>query len=193
MEFFDSFDAVVDGPTVDETGAPMPSVRTDIAGVLTRRLVNHPDHRGRLFEIVNLAKDPEFWAQPIVHCYQFSVRESQVKGWGVHAEKDDRYTLIDGEAVTVLFDARFDSPTYGMEQVVHLSRSAVQQVLIPAGVWHANVNVAPQETFLINFPTKPYRYEAPDRMLLPWNSDRIPVRLDQFFPKQFQSWDESPD
>jgi len=108
MEFFDSFDAVAEGPTVDETGAPVLSV---IDGVLTRRLVNHPDHRGRLFEIVNLAKDSEFWAQPIVHCYQFSVREAQIKGWGVHAEKDDRYTLIDGEMVTGLFDARLDSPT----------------------------------------------------------------------------------
>lgn len=87
----------------------------------------------------------------------------------------------------------FESPTYGMEQVVHLSRTAVQQVLIPAGVWHCNVNVAPQETFLVNFPTTPYRYEAPDRMLLPWNTDRIPVRVDRFFPKQFLSWDESPD
>lgn len=190
VEFFESFDAVADRRTIDADGTPVHPV---IDGVLTRRLVNHPDHRGRLFEIVNHANDPEFWARPIVHCYQFSLRQSQVKGWGVHAEKDDRYTLIDGEAVTVLFDARFDSPTYGMEQVVHLSRSAIQQVLIPAGVWHCNVNVAPQETFLINFPTKPYDYVNPDRMLLPWNTDRIPVRIDRFFPKQFLSWDESPD
>lgn len=190
VSFFESFDAAVDGPTVDSSGRPVHRV---IDGVLTRRIVNHPDHRGRVFEVVNLENDPEYWTDPIVQAYVFSVRESQVKGWGVHAEKDDRYTLIDGELVTVLFDARFDSPTYGLVQRVHMSRSSVQQLLIPAGVWHCNVNVASQETFLVNFPTKPYRYEAPDRLLLPWNTDRIPVRIDQYFPRQFLSWDDSPD
>lgn len=155
-----------------------------IHGVVTVAPVNHVDHRGRVFEV--FAGDSEFWAEPVVYCYAFTIRAQQTKGWGLHEHKDDRYTLISGEVVTLLFDARLESPTHGAFQEIRLTGQGVRQLLIPAGVWHLNINVAETESFLINHPTAVYAHERPDRLLLPWDSDAIGVDVARYFPNQFK-------
>lgn len=180
MSSFDTLDADNDAPTVTARGE---SLATQIDGVITRDVVTHVDHRGRLFEVFN-GHDSEFWAAPIVHSYVFTLRTNTIKGWGVHQKKADRYCLIHGETMTVLYDARPDSPTYQLVQEVPLSNQGIQQLLIPAGVWHLSVNLAPHETLLINFPTEAYHYESPDRLTLPWNTDKIPVDARKYFPRQ---------
>ncbi len=173
--------ALHDVATVTSDGAPL---QQRIDGVLTLAPANHVDHRGRVFEI--FAGESEFWAKPVVYCYAFTVRTHQTKGWGLHEYKDDRYTLIAGEIVTLLFDARLESPTHGVFQEVRLSGQSVRQVLIPAGVWHLNINVAETETFLVNHPTAVYAHGRPDRLLLPWDSDAIPVDVANYFPNQLK-------
>jgi dTDP-4-dehydrorhamnose 3,5-epimerase len=180
MTKFETFGGEWDKRTITAAGEPVHRV---IDGVLTRSCVTHVDHRGRLFEVMNSA-DTEFWAQPVVHSYVFTIRTHTVKGWGVHEVKSDRYCLIDGECMTILYDARPDSPTYGLVQEVPLSPEGTRQVLIPPGVWHMNVNIAPQETVLVNFPTEPYSYENPDRITLPWHTPHIPVDVASYFPRQ---------
>ena len=181
MTEFERFGAVADGPTVDSSGV---SLRGGIDGVLTRSVVSHVDHRGRVYELINIQRDPEFWNDPVIASYVFTIREGTIKGWGVHEHKEDRYNLISGETMTVLYDARFDSPTYQQVQEVSLSPQGIRQLLIPAGVWHLSVNVAPEETVLVNFPSQPYNYDAPDRLTLPWYSDNIPVDVEKYFPRQ---------
>lgn len=181
MTEFETFGAIADGPTVDSSGA---SLRGGIEGVLTRTVVSHVDHRGRVYELINIERDPEFWNDPVIASYVFTIREGTIKGWGVHSHKDDRYNLISGETMTILYDARFHSPTYQHVQEVSLSPQGIRQLLIPAGVWHLSVNVAPEETVLVNFPSQPYNYEAPDRLTMPWYSDSIPVDVEKYFPRQ---------
>lgn len=158
-------------------------VEKSISGVLINKQVTHVDHRGRLFEIWNGTQS--FWKEPVVYCYMFSVKKNTTKGWGLHLEKDDRYTLIKGEICTVLYDPRIDSPTYSVIQKVILSEQGFRQLLIPKGVWHMNVNVSDQESFLINHPTKIYNHEAPDRYLLPLENNEIPFQVSNLFPTQF--------
>ena len=172
-----------DAATVTREGK---SLNTPLAGVLTNAPVNHVDHRGRVFELY--PGTSEFWADPVVYCYAFTVRADGVKGWGLHEHKDDRYTLITGEVLTVLYDARVGSPTRGQSQRVVLTGVGVRQVLIPAGVWHCNINLAPTESYLINHPTQPYVHEQPDRLLLPWDTDAIDVDLSEYFPKQYRGF-----
>ena len=181
MPAFEKFGAVADGPTVDATGT---SVKSIIDGVLMRTVVSHVDYRGRVFELINIERDPEFWNDPVIASYVFTIRPGTLKGWGVHEHKDDRYNLISGETLTVLYDARFDSPTYQQIQEVSLTPQGVRQLLIPAGVWHLSVNVAPEETMIVNFPSEPYNYDAPDRLTLPWYSADIPVDVEKYFPRQ---------
>jgi dTDP-4-dehydrorhamnose 3,5-epimerase len=178
---FDHTIAVAHGDTqtVTKTGV---RIETSIHGVQTFAPANHVDHRGRVFEIYPGHND--YWKDPVVYCYAFTVRHQQVKGWGLHQEKDDRYTLITGELLTVLFDARLDSPTHGMVQKVTLTPQGIRQLLIPTGVWHMNINIGESETHLINHPTQVYHHERPDRLLLPWNTPEIPVELRDFLPVQ---------
>lgn len=155
-----------------------------IHGVVTHGPVNHVDHRGRVFEIYS-GSDSDMWVDPIVYCYAFTVRAKQIKGWGLHEHKADRYTLIAGEVLTVLYDARVDSPTHGGSQLVPLTGQGVRQLLIPAGVWHLTVNLSLQESHLINHPTMPYAHGSPDRLMLPWDSPAIPVDISALLPRQF--------
>ena len=174
--------AARDVQTTSGDGSPI--VRA-IDGVVARSPIVHTDHRGRVFELYQgLPGDDDFWAKPVVYSYVFSVRPHQVKGWGLHEHKDDRYSLISGELLTILYDARLDSPTHGHIQKVVLGEQGARQLLIPTGVWHMNVNLSSTETLLVNHPTEPYRHEAPDRLLLPWDTPEIPFTLDSVFPIQ---------
>jgi dTDP-4-dehydrorhamnose 3,5-epimerase len=168
-----------DNATVTSTGQ---SLAKQIDGVSTVSPVNHVDHRGRVFEIY--AGTSEHWKQPLVYCYGFTVRPNQTKGWGLHELKDDRYTLISGELLTVLYDARVESPTHKLIQKVTLSPEGARQLVIPAGVWHMNICIGAGEAFLINHPTEIYSYGQPDRLLLPWDSAQIPVDVASYFPIQ---------
>lgn len=104
-----------------------------------------------------------------------------------NVKKDDRYTLIAGEDLVVLFDARVDSATHGLVQTVVLSPSGVRQVLIPRGVWHFNIALGNEEAQLVNHPTAPYRHSAPDRLMLSWDSPVIPVDIQKYFPNQLKA------
>jgi dTDP-4-dehydrorhamnose 3,5-epimerase len=171
--------ALEDIQTVTSSGE---SVARVIDGVMTQSLVNHVDHRGRVFEVY--PGPSEYWHDPVVYCYMWSIRSLTSKGWGLHLEKDDRYTLISGEAMTVLYDARTSSPTHGLIQKVPMSTQGTRQLLIPTGVWHITFNLAESETFLINHPTEVYHHEKPDRLLLPWDTSAIPFDLESLFPTQ---------
>jgi dTDP-4-dehydrorhamnose 3,5-epimerase len=152
-----------------------------IDGVSTRSPVVHLDHRGALFEIYN--GDPGIWPDPIVYAYQTSVFPGQIKGWSRHEIKNDRYSLAIGELLVLLHDGRPESPTHGVTQRIVLSDRGVRQVVIPAGVWHMLINVGSVETHVINFPTEPYHHDQPDRILLPWDTDELPVDVSAYLPK----------
>ena len=154
-----------------------------IEGVHTSSPVNHVDHRGRVFEIYG--GEANQWDKPVVYCYGFTVRPFVTKGWGLHEHKDDRYTLISGEVLTFLYDARIGSSTHGLVQTIMLTPEGTRQLLIPAGVWHLSVCLSPTEAVLINHPTEVYRHDRPDRLLLPWNTPEIPVDISAYFPTQF--------
>lgn len=169
-----------DARTTEDDGT---AILSDIDGVVARRLTVHTDHRGRLFEVLSSSL-PHFTA-PAVHGYVFTIRASFVKGWGIHLLKDDRYTIVSGEVLTVLFDARQASSTYGRSARFVLGPTAFQQLLIPAGVWHASINLGQVEAQLLNLPTAPYDHAAPDRITLAWDSPDAPVDLRPFLPRKF--------
>lgn len=178
--FDDSHTAAArDHATVTKDGT---AIATMIDGVRIGKPPIHTDHRGRVFEIYQ--GHGEYWTEPIVYCYAFTVRPGQVKGWGLHERKTDRYTLIAGELLSILYDPRIDSPTHEMVQRVMLTEQGARNLTIPVGVWHMNINVGTHEALLINHPTEVYHHDEPDRLLLPWNTSEIPVDVAAFFPIQ---------
>ena len=164
------------------------SVRSDgtsvvpvIDGVVTNRPVTHVDERGALFEIYN--GDDTLGTEPVVYVYQSSVYPGHIKGWNRHVHKTDRYTILHGEAVVLLYDDRPESPTSGMSQRVALSPRAHRQLVIPKGVWHLFFCSTQEEAHLLNMPTVAYHHDAPDRVVLPWDTEQIPVDVRKYLPK----------
>jgi len=175
---------------VSVNGTPEPpSVLSDgsrlaptIDGVRVERVITHADHRGRLFEVVNHAH--EFWAAPVVQTYVFTVRPGAVKGWGVHDGKDDRYCLISGELLVLLYDGRGHSPTSGLVQEVFLSPDCDRLLLIPRGVWHLSLNVGTEMCVGMNHPTVAYNYAEPDKRLMAWDDPSSPVDVRRYLRPQ---------
>jgi hypothetical protein len=50
-------------------------------------------------------------------------------------------------------------------------------------VWHLLINLGVEEAHVINFPTHPYHHDAPDRFLLDWDTDELPVDVRSYLPK----------
>jgi dTDP-4-dehydrorhamnose 3,5-epimerase len=183
MELDDSAkQAAQDKQTVTPAGE---TVESTIDGVFVLSPTVHVDHRGRLFEFFSGVD--HFWTEPLVFGHISSIRPRCVKGWGLHLKKNDRYTLVSGEVLVALWDARLESPTHGLVQRVYLAPDSVRQVLIPAGVWHAAINLGVDEAFIINMPTQPYDHASPDKVRLSTRSPVAPVDLADFIPSQFDA------
>jgi dTDP-4-dehydrorhamnose 3,5-epimerase len=161
--------APADPPTVDAAGRRL---GTGIEGVLYSRAVSHVDHRGSLTEAVNF--DDPFWDEPIVYSYYVTISPGRIKGWGMHLRQADRYFVAQGNMRVVLFDGRVNSPTHRQFAQFHFTEATRGRLLIPPGVWHADQNWGDTDVVLVNFPTRPYDRENPDKYRIDPASDTIP-------------------
>jgi dTDP-4-dehydrorhamnose 3,5-epimerase len=158
-----------DKPTVDAAGQRL---RTGIEGVVYVRAMPQVDHRGTLTEVVNF--DNDFWDEPIVYAYCFTIRPGRIKGWGMHLKQADRYFLCAGSVRVVLHDGRVRSPTYGAFAEFHLTEESRALLLIPPGVWHGDQNWGASDAQVLNFPTRPFNREDPDKYRIDPYSGMIP-------------------
>jgi dTDP-4-dehydrorhamnose 3,5-epimerase len=159
---------VRDVPTVAAGGRRRPQLE----GVVVSRGVLQADHRGTLMEIVNF--DDPFWEEPVVYAYAVTVAPGRIKGWGMHKLQADRYVALAGQLRVVLYDGRPDSPTFQDFAVFSFADEAPGFLRIPPGVWHADQNVGEAPCRLINFPTRPYDRDDPDKYRIDPASGEIP-------------------
>lgn len=155
--------------TVDGAGALLPPA---IDGVVVKRLPAHVDHRGSLTTVLD-ARDP-FWAEPIVYAHAVTIDPGRIKGWGMHERQADRYFVHSGSLRVVLFDGREGSATTGALAQLHFSDRNPGLVRIPSGVWHADHNWGATVARLINFPTRAYDPDDPDKLRIDPHSQVIP-------------------
>ncbi len=168
-----------DPATVDATGN---SIARAPFGVSFRDAVTHFDERGSVCELYDERWD---WSpNPLVFSYIFTLRPKRVKGWGMHMQHEDRYIVLRGEMIVVMYDTRDDSPTKGLVSQVHLSEWHRRLMNIPIGIWHANWNPGDTEALINNFPTRPYDHENPDKYRLPIDAPEIPFK----FPPDAHGW-----
>src|SRR5262249_21267595 len=111
---------------------------------------------------------------PIVHSYCFTVRPGRIKGWGMHKLQADRYAPLRGTLRVVLFDGREDSLTFERFAEFTFSEAAPGLLRIPPGVWHADQNLGNEDAVIMNFPTRAYNPEDPDKYRIDPHSDQIP-------------------
>lgn len=161
--------SVRDRQTVDAASRALPPA---IDGVVVKRLTTHADPRGVLTPVIDVRD--EFWDEPIVYAYRVSILPGRIKGWGMHELQTDRYFVVSGNLRVALFDGREESPTRGAIAEVHFTDRTPGLLRIPPGVWHADQNWGDTEAHLINFPTRPYDPEAPDKQRIDPHAGVIP-------------------
>jgi len=157
-----------DVPTVSAGGRRL----SEIEGVVVAPAVVQADHRGALMEAVNF--DHPFWEEPVVYAYVFTVAPGRIKGWGMHKRQADRYVALAGRLRVVLYDGRPDSPTFQQFAEFYFADESPGFLRIPPGVWHADQNVGEVPCRVINFPTRPYDRDAPDKYRIDPASGEIP-------------------
>ena len=165
-----------DLPTVTKDGV---NIGPNIDGVFVHKPPLHSDHRGSLVEMFTM---PEFWNAEFAYAYQTSIRPGMLKGWFAHEKKLDRYHLVSGELLVLLYDDRENSPTKNVLQKLILSEATFRQVLIPPNVWHLSLNVGQEDAILVNLPSTHYDHENPDRFYISIDSGEIPVDVRSYFP-----------
>ena len=161
-----------DRQTVTSTGVPVARLPV---GMGFRDIATHADDRGTVFEMYDLR-----WGwhpDPLVFAYCFTIRPGRIKGWGMHQRHEDRYCVMFGEVEVILYDDREGVETSGEVSRVVLSEHRRRLMNIPAGVWHALRNLGTRDAVVTNFPTIPYDHAAPDKLLLPLDTDQIPYRF----------------
>ena len=154
-----------------EAAKDEPPFREGIEGVQVVRLKKFADNRGSLTPIMG---DAEFWTEPIVWSYYITIRPGRIKGWGMHKLQADRYFVCGGRIRVVLHDGRVDSPTYGAFQEFSFDETTPALVKIPPGVWHADQNYGDVDGVIVNFPTRAYDPENPDKYRIDPHSGEIP-------------------
>lgn len=161
--------ALDDVPSVDREGKALAPA---IEGVVLVRLASIHDDRGSLTPLLDM-RHP-FWIEPIVYAYSITIRPRRIKGWGRHALQTDRYFVSRGCVRVVLFDGREDSPSCGEYAEFFFTDASPGLLRIPPGVWHADQNWGDSDAQVINFPTRPYDPEAPDKQRIDPHSGVIP-------------------
>ena len=161
--------AVRDEPTVAETGEARP---VPIDGVTVQRVPCHADGRGDLIPFLDTRS--AFWAEPVVYAYCFTVRPGRIKGWGMHDAQTDRYFVSHSRLRVALLDGRETSRSYGRTHDVWFTPATPGLIAIPPGVWHADQNWGDADAVVLNFPTRPYDPDEPDKYRIDPHSGVIP-------------------
>ena len=73
----------------------------------------------------------------------------------------------------VLCDGRTTSPTYRRFAEFQFTDETPGLLCIPPGVWHADQNTGDRDAVIINFPTRPYNHDQPDKYRIDPSSDKI--------------------
>ena len=142
-----------------------------IRDVVVKKLKPIVDDRGSLMEI--LRSDEDIFDR-FGQCYVTVVHPGIVKGWHYHKVQYDHFCCLRGTAKVVLYDAREGSKTRGEVNEFILGLESPLLVKIPPYVFHGFTAVGDEDAMILNLPTQPYRYEAPDEYRESPFSDKIP-------------------
>ncbi len=143
-----------------------------IDGVQVKPLKVIPDERGRLMEILR-ADDALF--ERFGQVYVTTAKPEIVKAWHYHKLQADHWVCLFGKARVGLYDMREKSPTHGLTNEFIMTPEEPFLLKIPVFVYHGFKGSAPdRESMIMNIPTVPYNYAAPDEYRADPYDPRIP-------------------
>lgn len=140
-----------------------------IDGVKVKKLRVIPDDRGRLMEILRV-DDPMF--EKFGQVYMTTAYPGVVKAWHYHKKQTDNFTCIRGTMRLGLYDARKNSPTFGVVEEYIISLDDPMLVQIPPDIYHGFKCISSEEAVVINTVTEAYDPRNPDEYRLdPYEND----------------------
>lgn len=161
-----------------------------IKEVIVYPLKVNQDERGTLVESLKTDWPEVFDPQkrPFTQCY-YSITNPgaarDIDRWHYHQQQEDRFVVIKGEIVVVMYDWRKDSPTHGHLNLFSMGESQVENgqylLLIPINVLHCFKNIGQKEAILLNFPTRLYN---------PEEEKRIAFKEVKFSDNSFFNWSQ---
>ena len=146
-----------------------------IDGVRVYEVRNVTKGRGQLTEIFR--SDWDLDGGEIDQIFQVLLDGGEVSAWHVHRVTMDRLFVNLGAVRIVLYDARSDSPTFGLVNEYRFGLHRPALLVIPAGIWHGLQNLRNTPSTVLNMVDMAYSYENPDQWRLPWDSAEIPYRF----------------
>ncbi len=155
---------------------PLPLPHT-IVGVEFKLLKTWPDDRGFFREIVR-HNDPVFEGGRFAQWSHSKMTKDVVKAWHFHHVQYDWWYLAAGQAQTVLFDNRPESPTYKTKIEILMGDSEKYGkdthevcVRIPPGVLHG-LKILSDDAHLFYITSETYNPDEEGRV--PFNSELVP-------------------
>ena len=130
-----------------------------IHDVFVRPLAKFLDERGWLAELFR-SDETDASVMPVMS-YISMTRPGVARGPHEHADQTDYFCFIGPSNFKVyLWDARSDSPTFGLRQTVFAGIDAPMAVIVPPGVVHAYKNIGSEDGIVFNGPNRLYAGEG---------------------------------
>jgi dTDP-4-dehydrorhamnose 3,5-epimerase len=130
-----------------------------IHDVVVKPLAKYLDERGWLAELFR-SDEMDSVFMPVM-AYISMTRPGIARGPHEHREQADCFAFIGPSNFKVyLWDARADSPTRGVRQVIFGGGDSPVLVIVPAGVVHAYKNIGGEDGIVFNAPNRLYAGEC---------------------------------
>ncbi|QKY06932.1 dTDP-4-dehydrorhamnose 3,5-epimerase family protein [Janthinobacterium lividum] len=152
-----------------------PTTPSLIDGVIFQEIKPVLTAYGSLTEIFRTEWVPD--AAQIGQIFASTLEPGGLSAWHAHAITTDRLFVAAGQMRVVLYDARADSPTFGMLNEFKLGTKRPGLLVVPPRVWHGVQNYCSTPAILVNAVDHAYRYDAPDHWRVPADSETVPYRF----------------
>lgn len=130
-----------------------------IHDVTIRPLTKFLDERGWLAELFRLDELDGLMTPAM--SYLSMTKPGVARGPHEHVEQTDYFCFLGPSNFKVfLWDARTDSPTFGVRQTLCAGIDAPRMVIVPPGVVHAYENIGTENGLVFNAPDKLYAGEG---------------------------------
>lgn len=133
-----------------------------IHDVTIKPLAKFLDERGWLAEMFRTDELPEGFKPEMA--YISMTVPGVVRGPHEHVDQTDYFCFIGPANFKVyLWDARLNSPTYGIKQALYCGVDSPTAVIVPPGIVHAYKNVSSENGIVFNAPDRLYAGKGKNR------------------------------
>lgn len=126
-----------------------------IHDVVVKEIVRYTDTRGWLMEVYREDETDPLFAPAMQ--YVSMTKPGVARGPHEHRDQADYFAFIGPSTFKIfMWDARPESPTHGVRQVIEAGEGAPRILIIPAGVVHAYRNIGQEMGMVLNLPNRLY-------------------------------------